>query len=548
MNRYIAILLAAYFSASVGLTQPAPGGPPRLVLVLAIDQMRFDYLTRLDPIYKGGLRMLLDRGAVFTNAKYRHAVTETGPGHSVLLSGRHPSHSGIVANEWYDSYLKKPVNVVDDPVQVPIGGSGRAASPINAIGFTLGDVLKARSPQSRVVGVSVKDRSAILMAGRRADAAYWFENAGGNFITSSYYVDAAPPWLTEWNGRRLADSFSGQSWNRLLDDVSLYDKYAGPDAVPTERDGKDTTFPHVFSAKPPNAQHFVELRRTPFADELALAFAVEAMKQHELGRDAVTDVLAVSFASTDGIGHSYGPDSHETMDQLLRLDLLLARFLKEIDSTVGLDQTLIVLSSDHGVRSLVERQQARGETARRVPPAVLLKAVTDAFAERYPGVKDLVSYFSIDLYLNEEMIRRHGLSRKEVEETARAALLKTGAVERVYTHDDLRSTPTSPDPFLPLFQNAFFEPRIPHLNVLLKPDVFMNTSSFGTSHGSAYDFDRHVPVVFMGKTIAPGRYPDPSGPEDIAPTLAHLLQLELPRERDSRLLMEMLTPVAAEGR
>ena len=181
--------------------------------------MRFDYLTRFDALYKGGLRTLLDRGAVFTNANYRHAATETGPGHSVLLSGRHPSHSGIIANEWYDPYLQKAVNVVDDPVQTPIGGAGRAASPANALSFTVGDMLKVRSPQSRVVGVSIKDRSAILTGGRRADAAYWFENDGGNFITSSFYMDAAPAWLTEWNGRRVLDKFGGQSWTRMLEDT-----------------------------------------------------------------------------------------------------------------------------------------------------------------------------------------------------------------------------------------------------------------------------------------------------------------------------------------
>src|SRR5215510_4493680 len=148
---------------------------PRLILVLSIDQLRFDHLTHFAPLYKGGLKRLLDHAAVFTDAKYRHSMTETGPGHSVILSGRHPSHSGIVANEWYDPYLHKLVNVVDDPVQSPVGGTGRSASPANALSFTIGDVLKAGNPQTHVIGVSLKDRSAILMAGRRADAAYWYE-------------------------------------------------------------------------------------------------------------------------------------------------------------------------------------------------------------------------------------------------------------------------------------------------------------------------------------------------------------------------------------
>ncbi|MET0151676.1 MAG: alkaline phosphatase family protein, partial [Candidatus Binatia bacterium] len=184
--------------------------------------MRFDYLTRFSPLYEGGLRLLLDRGAVFSNANYRHSPTETGPGHSVILSGAHPSHSGIVANEWYDAHLKKVVNVVDDGTQRPVGGEGRSASPLNSLSFTVGDVLKKTRPQSRVVSVSLKDRSAILMGGRRADAAYWYEVPSGNFISSSFYMADPPAWLTRWNSRRLADRYAGELWTRLLPDEQIY--------------------------------------------------------------------------------------------------------------------------------------------------------------------------------------------------------------------------------------------------------------------------------------------------------------------------------------
>src|SRR5438093_4568303 len=191
MQRKLLVFLAAALLAAMAFllsTSETSVAKPKLILVLSIDQMRFDYLTRFGDLFKGGFRRLLDQGAVFSQAMYRHANTETGPGHSVILSGRHASHSGIVANSWYDPFLKKSINVVDDPVQSPVGGQGRSASPVNFIGFTLGDLLKQKSAGSRVVGVSLKDRSAILMAGRRADAAYWFENLGGNFITSTYYM------------------------------------------------------------------------------------------------------------------------------------------------------------------------------------------------------------------------------------------------------------------------------------------------------------------------------------------------------------------------
>jgi predicted AlkP superfamily pyrophosphatase or phosphodiesterase len=540
MRKYLFALLAAVCVSTAGSTQVIPAlAAPKLVLVISIDQMRFDFLDRFAPLYRSGLKTLLERGAVFTNAKYRHAATETGPGHSILLSGSYPRHSGIVGNDWWDSYLGRVVNVIDDPVQAPVGGAGRSASPANQLTFTVGDVLKHNNPRSRVVGVGLKDRSAILMGGRRADAAYWFENEGGNFITSTYYMDAAPGWLVDWNRLRSVDKFAGQSWTRLIEDVAVYEKYAGKDAIEGERDRKDITFPHVFTAKPPQTQHYAELRRTPFADEITLEFALEAMKRHELGRDADTDILAIGFAATDGIGHQWGPDSHEQMDQMLRLDALLGRLFAQVESSAGLEDVIVVLSADHGSRPLVEILQAQGVAARRVAPKQIETVLVAALAKRYPGATDLISHFATDVYLNEESVRRRNLNWKEVEAAAIDALLSTGFVERVYTHDDLKNTARTTDPYLELFRNAFYAPRSPHLNVLLKPGIHVSSAAGGTGHGSAYDMDRHVPVVFMGRGIRPGRYAQESAPEDIAPTLAHVLRLQLPREQNARQLLEM---------
>ena len=544
MNQRLIVvwLIVAGFCASTTFSQTAPT-QPRLVLVVAIDQMRFDYLTRFDALYKGGLRTLLDRGAVFTNANYRHAATETGPGYSVILTGRHPSHSGIVANDWYDAYLGRAVNVIEDPVQKPLGGAGRSASPANALGFTVGDLLKSNNPESKVVAVSLKDRSAILMGGRRADGAYWYETAGGNFITSTYYMPEAPSWLVAWNERRLADQYAGKIWTRLLTDAAVYERYAGKDAVEGEWDRKDTVFPHAVRGTPPAASFYDYVRRTPFSDDLTLDVALEAFNAHHIGEDAVTDIFAIGFAATDVVGHTYGPDSHETLDQLLRLDVVLERLFTHIEARVGLANTLVVLTSDHGVTPLVENLQAKGLDAQRATPATLLNAARQALEKRFPGIDGLVEYFSApDFYLNEGLIRERSLNREEVEKTAIAALLGTGLVARVYTHDDLRSaSPRSDsDPLLILFKNGFYEPRSPHLTVLLRKHVYLSSLAGGTGHGTAYDDDRHVPIVFMGPRIKPGSYSEPCGPEDIAPTLALILGLPLQREQDSRLLVEML--------
>jgi hypothetical protein len=280
--------------------------------------MRADYLERFRPLFTAGLKRLAESGAVFTHAMYRHACNETGPGHSVLLSGRSPRSSGIVGNTWYDRTLRQRVNVVDDPAVRLVGSSrGRAASPAQYNAFTVGDMLKASSPLSRVVGVSFKDRAAILPAGRRADGAYWYQATDGRFVTSSWYTDRTPGWLESWNARKLVDALAGRAWERLLPDTASYLRFAGEDAVDGEFDRKDIVFPHAIRGVPPAFEFYDSLRRTPFADEVLLDFAVAAMKGHDLGRDEATDILSVSFSASDVIGHSYARQP-EQMDNMLR--------------------------------------------------------------------------------------------------------------------------------------------------------------------------------------------------------------------------------------
>ena len=531
--------LAGAWRAAAQATAAEPSERPRLVLALSVDQMRFDYLTRFAPLFAGGLKTLRERAAVFTNARYRHACTETGPGHSVLLSGRSPRSSGIVGNDWYDAVSRRNLNVVEDPVHSMVGATGRGASPRNFIGFTVGDVLKKASPRSRVVGVAGKDRSAILMGGHRADAAYWY-GPGGAFVTSTYYAADAPSWLVAFNERRLPDGYAGRKWTRLLADEATYAKYAGPDDVKGEWDNEDTVFPHAIRGKPPEDLYYDDLRRTPFADELVLAAALEAMDAHALGADRDTDLLAVGFSATDSIGHTYGADSQEVMDQLLRLDRTLQTLFDEVDRRVGLANVLVVLSADHGVQPLVEVLLARGETAVRAGPDALHEPVEAALQARFPGAGSLVAAWDgPNLYFDLDALARHGLRRAEVEQAAVAGLLKSGLVERVYTHADLLGEAPAGDREFWLFKNAFFQPRSAHLVTRLKRNVYVGSYVGGTTHGSVQDYDRHVPVVFMGGGVKPGTYDAESGPEDIAPTLGALLGLPYP-DQDGRTLRELM--------
>ncbi len=538
MSKSRAIALIALLAARLALGQTPE---PRLILVVSIDQMRSDYLTRFAPLFQGGFKTLLERGAVFTNAAFRHANTETGPGHAVILSGRHPSSSGIVANLWWDPLLHKSVQAAEDPVHSPVGGRGGSYSPANFIGFTVGDKIRQKWPDSKVVGLAMKERSAILPAGRRAAAAYWFEIGCGCFITSTYYVKEPPAWLVRFNQRRPADRFFQAPWTRLLSDSSTYDKYAGPDDFPGEWDLKDTTFPHQHRGKPPEVAYYDNLRRTPFGDEMVLEAALEILKAHDLGSDASPDLLTVSFSGGDVVGHTYGPNSHETMDVFLRLDRLLGKLFQAVEARAKPGHSLVILTADHGVLPLVEWLQKQGVEAKRLQAQVLRLAVADALRQRYPAAGELVAFFDNPYFtFNLEAIQKHGLRRGEVEQTAIRALMDTGAVAAVYTHSDLLSDRPSTDPLIGFFRNSFFPTRSPHLMVLPKRNYYIDDHPGGTGHGTAYEYDRQVPIVWLGPDIKSGRHNAAAGPEDIAPTLAKMLGIDYPLEPDARLLTEVL--------
>jgi predicted AlkP superfamily pyrophosphatase or phosphodiesterase len=518
---------------------------PRLVVFVSVDQMRADYLSRFAPLFQGGLKRFGERGAVFSNAYYRHANTETGPGHSVLLSGRHARDTGIVANEWYDRLEDRVVNVVDDPAATALPGPGRGASPAHVVGPTLGDLLKKASPTSRVVGVAMKDRSAILMAGPRADAAYWYETDSGSFGSSTYYMRKLPSWLTDWNAAGHIDALAGQVWTRLLPDESPYLRFAGPDDVRGEWDNKDTVFPHRIRGAAQSREFYDEVRRAPFLDELTLEVTLRAMKAHDLGRDEAPDILAVGMSATDIVGHTYGPDSQEIMDQLLRLDRVLGRLFEAAEAQAGRDRVVFGLSADHGSMPLVEVLKARGLDARRVSPAEIEKPVRQALEARFPNAGELVELADVPhFYLDRSAIARQGLSLAAVQAVAKEALLGTGVVRKVYTPVELMGDPPGDDPDFPLLRNSFFESRSPHVIATVKPYVYVSSRPGGTGHGTVHGYDRHVPVAFLGSGIKAGRYDAECGPNDIAPTLAVLLGVEYRVEEGQRVLSEALAPGA----
>jgi arylsulfatase A-like enzyme len=336
------------------------------------------------------------------------------------------------------------------------------------------------------------------------------------------------------------DALHGRTWERLVPDESVYRRYAGEDAVQGEWDNVDVVFPHAIRGAPRSREFYDDLRRSPFADELTLDVALRAMQAHALGDDDATDVLAVGFSTTDLVGHTYGPDSQELMDQILRLDRVLGRLLDAAETRSG-GRLLVAFSADHGVMPLVERLKARGVDARRVRPGELRQAVLGELERRFGGAEGLIAYDDAPhFYLDLALLERRGLKREDVEATIERALLSSGVVERVYTHARLQGKPGPGDADFGLFRASFYEPRSPHVIARLKPYMYLSNYVGGTGHGTAEDYDRHVPVAFLGAGIQPGRYEAASGPEDIAPTLARLLGLEYRIEEGQRVLDEVL--------
>jgi predicted AlkP superfamily pyrophosphatase or phosphodiesterase len=483
---------------------------PKLVLAIAIDQFRYDYLTRYRSEYTGGLNRLLTKGAVFTDANYEQAPTVTAIGHSMFLSGAFPCVSGIAGNEWFDRASGKSVtSVSDDSVKLLGGSSEGGASPRRLLVSTVGDELKiASGGKSHVIGISLKDRSAILPAGHMADGAFWIEGKTGNIVSSTYYFPELPAWVKDLNGSKPADKYSGLFW------------VGGK--LPTAAE------PGFYAALP----------ATPFGNELIELIAERAIASEKLGKQEATDVLAVSFSSNDYVGHAYGPDSPEAHDTAVLTDKLLDKFFRYVEAHVGMQNVLVVLTADHGVAPLPEVSIQRRIGGGRMPATIVQDTVQAALEQRFGKGKWILNAAGESIYLDRELIRQKKHDSAEVERVAAEAARSVPHVARVFTSEQLTAGRAMDDAIGRRVQNGFNSVRGGDLVIILEP--YWIYGARGTTHGTPYNYDTHVPIIFMGAGIKPGRYNKRVAPNDIAPTLATMLDVEIPSGSSGRVLDEML--------
>ena len=501
---------------------PAPNPKkPRLVLAIVIDQFRYDYLLRFRDDYHSGLARLLDGGAVFTDAHFLHAATVTAVGHATFLTGATPSESGIIGNEWYDRSSGQTVTSVSDPDTKAVGGvpGAAGASPRRLLVSTLGDELKMSNPGSRVIGVSIKDRGAILPSGHMADGAYWYDPDSNHWITSSYYRAELPPWV------------------KSLNDEKTFQRYVGAKWLPVDaRDESAQPFCTMLSGTA--VRYCGSLEATPWGNEMIEEFAERALVNEDLGHHAGVDLLTVSFSSNDYVGHDVGPDDPAVRDLAIRTDRLLGKLFDAVEQRVGAGNTLIVLGSDHGVAPMPEVNQARHMPGGRLSAERVRKAIADALTQRFGPGDWLLPSGSDMLYLNLKLVASLNLDSAAVERAAAAAARAQDHIARVYTSEDLRSGNVQQDAIGRAFSVQYYAPRSGNLFILPEPYyTFYASMAF---HGTPYDYDTHVPVMFLGPGIKPGTYPGRIAPNDIAPTLAAMLGVAQPSGCIGRVLSEMM--------
>ena len=507
----VVLVLGALATGHLASAQAAASARPSLVVLITIDQMRGDYLTRFGPQLTGGLGRLIRGGAWYTNAQHDHAITETAPGHATLLAGRFPRSTGIMANR---------VGVDDDDAPLIASGVGPGASPKRFVGTTLADWLKSADDNSRTFSVSSKDRGAILPVGKSKSQVYWY-SPDGRFVTSKYYRETLPTWVDAFNDRHFPQTFAGRSWTLLLP----ASEYSEPDSVAAESGGAGVVFPHILPEDPIDAASIV--RGTPFIDEITLAFALHGVQSLALGAGAPTDLLAVSLSGTDYIGHRYGPDSREIHDQIVRVDRSLGIFFDSLYKLRDSSRVTIVLTGDHGAGTIPELAAA---TVKPTPQRVTMYTLLPELRAKLRALKVDTMAFEIDqqiVGIDRAAFAKAKVNGDSVLTAFAEQVRQLPGVARVDRFKALLAD-TLTDPIARRWSHQFPANTGVDLVVTLTPFSLWRGNI--ASHGSPYDYDSNVPLVFYGAGVAPGKHGEFVRTVDLAPTLAALAGVS-PTER-----------------
>jgi predicted AlkP superfamily pyrophosphatase or phosphodiesterase len=519
LRNILTIVVVGVLAVGASFAGPVFRDRPKLVVLIAIDQFRYDYLTQYEREFTGGLRLLLTEGAVFANAKLAHYPSVTAVGHSTMLTGATPALSGIVGNEWYDRETGKRVTNVSDSTVRLLGGSDvEGASPRRLMVSTVGDEMKRTDPGCRVIGISIKDRASILPSGHLADGAYWFDTKTGTFVSSTYYFSALPAWVKAFADSHVVEGYAGREWKFF---------------------GEVLRMPAEPGAKLANALYF-----SPFGDEIVERFAERAVEAEKLGQRGTTDLLTVSFSSIDAVGHQTGPNSPKVHDLVLQADQAIGKMFDYLDRTVGLKNVLVILTSDHGVVELPEKAAGRMPGG-RVLDADLLKQANAVLEKKYGPGKWAAMISDGAIFLNNALMESQNVNAGEAQEMAAAALQRIPHVFRVYTHEQLRRGQIPQDELSRTMSRSFNWIRSADLQVILDPHSTRPATNSG--HDTPFSYDTHIPLMFLGPGIKPGLYYQNVELNDLAPTVSSLLSVPTPSGSVGRVLTEILPNPAKDA-
>ncbi len=543
-------LLAAtiIFSGTLNLLgqnhKSLPPEKPKLIVTIVIDQFRYDYIYKFwDKLDENGLKKMVQEGSFCKNAQYNYLLNETSVGHATISTGAYPSHHGIISNNWYVSLKDEIINCVMDEGMRTVGGSYEAgrASPAQLLASTLGDELKlSNNFKSKVAGIAIDNSAAILSSGHTADYAYWYDDVSGNWVSSTYYMDSLPVWVDDFNAKKLPDTYLERTWETLYPLDTYTESWGDTSTYESGFNGRNY-FPYdlnTLSLVRRGERNYGLLKSTPWGNVYTKDFAIACIVNDSLGYDEFTDMLTIGFSANEHIGKRFGSNSVEMQDAVLRLDAEIAHFLSFLDDYLGEENTLVILTADHGLtynpEYLTEHRIPSGEFA-YMSAISLLGSYMNIIYEKGNWIKH---YYAQQLYLNRELIEDSQIPLQEIQDRVAQFLIQFEGVSNATTSYILQTTSFTDGVFRKM-QNGFHQKRSGDVIISLSPG-WTEKPEEGASYHSSYIADNHVPLIWYGWKIKRSSISRPVNMIDIVPTLSYFLDISRPNASQGDIILELV--------
>ncbi len=526
--KYLSALFLSILVSTLVFAQNKPVSKPKIVIGIVVDQMRWDFLYRYQNRYsEKGFKKLLNNGFSCENTFIPYSQTITACGHASIYTGSVPAIHGIVGNNWWDKQNHRSAYCTEDKTVKGIGSTSSegAMSPRNMLTTTLADELRLSTNfQSKSIGIAIKDRGAILPAGHSANAAYWYDSKSGNFISSSYYMNEIPAWVKAFNEQKLPDQYYDKGWKTLYPLESYTQSTADIKDYENKVFGKEATgFPYNLSSF--KGKDYSKLCSTPHGNTITIEMAKAAIEAEKLGQGNVTDFLAISFSSTDYAGHAYGPNSIETEDMYLQLDLQLADFFSYLDNKYGKENYLLFLTADHGIAHIPDFLKGNKIPAGSVSGNYTTE-LNHNIKSKFGIEKPFLNSINYQITLNYAAVDSANIDRRVFANYIVQFLEQQEGITRVIDLANLTQT-TLPEKLKGLFTNSYYPARSGDLQLVMKPQ-YIHGGHSGASHGVWNPYDAHIPLIWYGWNIKPGQSNKEVYMTDIAPTIAAMLHIQMP--------------------